>query len=118
MENAMDYVKIKALAAEMAKDLKTPADLNALSAQRTNVTVEAERSSMLRCKSTRGTPPTRRKGGANTSSRNGYTANTLKGDHGQIEIATPRDREATFELQLMRKGQTRITGMDGQIHYF
>ncbi|MFK5057809.1 IS256 family transposase, partial [Klebsiella pneumoniae] len=31
------------------------------------------------------------------------------------ELRTPRDREATFEPQLLKKNQTRITGMDNQI---
>lgn len=30
-------------------------------------------------------------------------------------IATPRDRLGTFEPEIIKKGQTRITGMDGQI---
>ena len=35
----MNQEKIKALAAELAKDLKIPEDLSALSAQLTNITV-------------------------------------------------------------------------------
>ncbi len=34
---------------------------------------------------------------------------------GPLELRTPRDREATFEPQLLKKNQTRITGMDNQI---
>jgi putative transposase len=30
-------------------------------------------------------------------------------------MRTPRDREATFKPQLLKKNQTRITGMDTQI---
>jgi len=48
-------------------------------------------------------------------SRNGYSAKKLKGDHGEVDIQTPRDRNATFEPQLIKKGQSRITGMDKQI---
>ena len=47
--------------------------------------------------------------------RNGKSKKTLKGDFGEIEIATPRDREATFEPQLIGKGQTRMAGLDGKI---
>ncbi|MWQ83449.1 transposase, partial [Glaesserella parasuis] len=36
-------------------------------------------------------------------------------DEGEIEIETPRDRDGTFEPQLIKKNQTRITGMDEQI---
>lgn len=41
-------------------------------------------------------------------SRNGYSSQTLKGDRGEVEINTPRDRNGTFEPQLIRKGQTRL----------
>ena len=36
-------------------------------------------------------------------------------DDGEIELSTPRDRENTFEPQLIKKNQTRITQMDSQI---
>ncbi len=36
-------------------------------------------------------------------------------DDGAIELNTPRDRENNFELQLIKKNQTRITQMDSQI---
>ncbi|SUB34714.1 Transposase and inactivated derivatives [[Pasteurella] mairii] len=36
-------------------------------------------------------------------------------DESEIEIDTPRDRDGTFEPQLIKKNQTRITGMDEQI---
>ena len=49
------------------------------------------------------------------NSRNGYSPKTLKGDHGEVEIATPRDRNSTFEPQLVSKGQTRLTQFDDQI---
>lgn len=109
----MDQEKLKALAAELAKDLKTPADLNALSAQLTKLTVEAALNAEMQ--EHLGYAPYESKGRDTPNSRNGYTSKTLKGDHGEIEIATPRDREASFEPQLVRKGQTRITGMDEQI---
>jgi putative transposase len=49
------------------------------------------------------------------NSPNGYSSKTLKGDHGEIELKTPRDRTGSFEPQLIKKNQTRITGMDDQI---
>jgi len=55
------------------------------------------------------------KGRGTGNSRNGYSRKTLKGDHGEVEIDTPRDRDATFEPQLVRKGQTRLTQFDDQI---
>ena len=43
------------------------------------------------------------------------TDQVLKGNDGAIPIDIPRDREGSFEPELMRKGQTRIDGMDDKI---
>lgn len=42
------------------------------------------------------------------------TKTVTTGD-GPLELRTPRDRDGTFEPQLVKKNQTRITGMDNQI---
>jgi putative transposase len=47
--------------------------------------------------------------------RNGKSKKTLKGEFGEIEITTPRDREASFEPRIIAKGQTRMAGLDGKI---
>jgi len=109
----MNQDKIKALALELAKDLKTPEDLSAFSAQLTKITVESALNAEL--EHHLGYAPHEIKGRNSGNNRNGYTAKRLKGDHGDIEINTPRDRDSTFEPQLISKGQTRITGMDDQI---
>ena len=49
------------------------------------------------------------------NSRNGTTSKTLKGDFGEIELQTPRDRKGEFEPQLIKKSQTRWTGFDDKI---
>jgi len=54
------------------------------------------------------TPP-----GANH--RNGGTAKTLGTDVGDVQIAAPRDRDASFEAQLVKKRQTRLSGLDDRI---
>ena len=55
------------------------------------------------------------KGRGSGNSRNGTTAKTLKGDHGEVEIETPRDRNGSSEPRLVKKGQTRLTQKDDQI---
>ena len=52
---------------------------------------------------------------ASGNSRNGYSQKTLKGEQGHIEIAIPRDRQGSFEPQLVKKGQTRFEGYDDKI---
>ena len=53
-------------------------------------------------------------GGAGNT-RNGSTAKTLATEHGAVEVRTPRDRQATFEPQIVRKGQRRFEGFDDKI---
>ena len=47
--------------------------------------------------------------------RNGTTRKTLKGNDGAFPIDVPRDRDGSFEPELIKKGQTRIDGMDDKI---
>jgi putative transposase len=49
------------------------------------------------------------------NSRNGKSNKKLKGDFGEIELETPRDREASFEPKIIAKHQTRWTGFDDKI---
>jgi putative transposase len=52
---------------------------------------------------------------ATSNRRNGHSQKTLKGEQGQVEIDVPRDRQGTFEPQLVQKGQTRLDGFDEKI---
>ncbi|EHK4824024.1 IS256 family transposase [Salmonella enterica subsp. enterica serovar Abony] len=107
----MEEKKLKALAPELAKGLKTEADLNAFSRMLTKLTVETALNAELT--DHLGHEKNAPKAGSNT--RNGYSSKTLLCDDGEIELNTPRDRENTFEPQLIKKNQTRITQMDSQI---
>jgi putative transposase len=49
------------------------------------------------------------------NSRNGKSAKTIKGKRGQLRIDVPRDRDSSFEPQLVKKGQTRFDGFDEKI---
>ena len=44
------------------------------------------------------------------NTRNGSSAKTLKGDFGALPLEIPRDRDGSFEPQLIPKHQTRWTG--------
>ena len=55
------------------------------------------------------------KGNNSGNSRNGKSKKTLKGDFGSLPIEVPRDRNATFEPQIVPKGQTRFEGFDDKI---
>lgn len=49
------------------------------------------------------------------NSRNGNSKKTVRDKDGQIEISVPRDRQGSFEPQLIKKGQTRIKGFDEKV---
>src|SRR5436305_10404940 len=54
--------------------------------------------------------------GYNTgNSRNGTTPKTVKGDFGEMVVETPRDRNGSFEPQILQKHQTRFDGFDEKI---
>jgi len=55
------------------------------------------------------------KGHNSGNSRNGKSKKTLKGDFGSMPIEVPRDRNSTFEPQIVPKGQTRFEGFDDKI---
>ena len=107
----MDEKQLQALANELAKNLKTPEDLSQFDRLLKKISVEAalnaEMSHHL------GYDKNQAKSGSNT--RNGYSTKTVTTVDGPLALRTPRDREATFEPQLVKKNQTRITGMDNQI---
>lgn len=49
------------------------------------------------------------------NSRNGRTKKRVKTDAGEVAIEVPRDRQGTFEPQLVRKGQRRLPGFDEKV---
>lgn len=98
---------------ELAKSIKSEKDLAALSKHLLKLTVE--RAMNVEMDEHLGYEKHAQQGKNSGNSRNGYSEKTLKGDFGEVDIKTPRDRNATFEPQLIRKNQTRITEFDSQI---
>lgn len=70
---------------------------------------------MLRWKSTLGSSKHAPEGPGSGNSRNGVTTKKLRGNHGNVEIDTPLDRNGTYEPLLVKKNQTRLTQMDDEI---
>jgi len=109
----MNEKELAKMAQEFAKKIKTPEDLSCLTSLLTKQVIEAalgaEMEEHLGYKKNQQTNK--------TNARNGYTKKTIKGSHGEIAIASPRDRECTFEPQLVKKRQSRLTQFDDQITY-
>jgi putative transposase len=49
------------------------------------------------------------------NSRNGARAKTVLTDIGPVEITVPRDRDGSFEPQIVRKRQRRLTGVEDMV---
>jgi len=62
-----------------------------------------------------GYPKHDHKGNNSGNSRNGKSKKTLKGDFGSLPLEVPRDRNSSFEPQIVPKGQTRFEGFDDKI---
>jgi putative transposase len=59
---------------------------------------------------TEASPPTKA-----PNRRNGRSKKTVRSETGELTIATPRDRDGTFEPQLIEKHQRRVPGFDEKI---
>ncbi len=107
----MNKNDLQAMAQAAAKNIKTEADLNEFRQMLTKITVEAALNAEL--DDHLGFSKHEQSDTAN--SRNGHTSKTLQTEDGQFEVATPRDREGSFEPQLVKKHQRRFTTMDDKI---
>jgi len=91
---------------ELLKDYKTPQDIlgeDGLLKELTKAVID-------RCLETEldthlGYPKHARKGNSTGNVRNGHSQKTLKGEQGHVDIEVPRDRQGTFEPQLVKKGK-------------
>lgn len=108
----MNKKEIEAFARKAAKGIKTEKDLSNFSQLLTKITIEAALNAEL--DDHLGYDKHEESNGSN--SRNGYSNKILTADEGQFEIDVPRDRDSSFEPQIVKKHQTRLTAMDEKIH--
>ena len=52
---------------------------------------------------------------SSTNSRNGYSQKTLKTSLGKVPIRVPRDREGSFEPQVVKKHQTDVSSIESKV---
>ena len=101
---------------ELLKDYQTPQDLlgeNGIIKQLTKAMIE--RCLQAEMQEHLGYPKHGRKKPESTNTRNGSGQKTLKSEHGELEIAVPRDRDGSFEPVLVKKRQTRLEGFEDKI---
>ncbi len=107
----MKKEEIEAFALKASKGLKSQKDLLDFTQMLTKITVEAALNAEL--DEHLGYEKNQKSNADNY--RNGNTSKTLKTEDGQFELATPRDRNGTFEPELVKKNQTRFTSMDDKV---
>lgn len=59
----------------------------------------------------KGAPP----GRGSRNSRNGHGRKRVLTESGSVEVSVPRDRDASFSPQLVKKGQSRLPGFDEKV---
>jgi len=105
--------KNKAIFKDLAKGVKTQKDLSKLVGQLMKTVIETALNSEL--DEHLGYEKNDKSDARKDNTRNGYSPKTIKGDLGEIEIQNPRDRESSFEPQLIPKHKTRLEGFEEKI---
>ena len=108
----MDKKQLEAIAAEAAKTIKTEKDLSDFSKMLKKITVERA----LEAELDDHLGYDKHQISDVENSRNGHSSKTLISEEGSYSIDIPRDRDGSFEPQLVKKHQTRLTMMDDKIH--
>lgn len=108
----MNRKELEAFAREAAKSIKSEKDLCDFSKMLKKITVEAALNAELddHLGYDKHQPSTV------SNNRNGYSSKTLITEDGEFQVDVPRDRDSSFEPQIVKKHQTRLTAMDDKIH--
>ncbi|QDV81647.1 IS256 family transposase [Planctomycetes bacterium TBK1r] len=111
--------QVEQLAAEFARNASSIGELNALVKTMMKSGIETMLNSELdhhldqeQSEPASGSTPSKEK---RNNCRNGHSSKKLKGDFGELEIETPRDRDSTFEPKIIEKHRRRIDGFDDKI---
>ena len=109
----MNKEEIKSIAEAAAKNIKTEQDLAEFSQMLRKITIETALNTEL--DDHLGYSKHEKSGSKN--SRNGHGSKHLQTEDGTFELNTPRDRQGSFEPELVKKHQRRFTSMDDKILY-
>lgn len=110
----MDKKRRDELLAELMADYKNPEDLigpNGILRQMTAALVQRAMETEL----TDHLGYEKNEPSGNGNSRNGYSSKKLKTGRGEVKVKIPRDRDCSFEPQIVKKHQTRFDGFDDKI---
>jgi putative transposase len=109
----MNKKELEAFGKQAAKSIKTEADLTDFRRMLTKITVEAA----LNAELDEHLGYARHEQSQQNNYRNGYSSKIIRTEDGEVDLDAPRDRDSSFEPQLVKKNQTRFTSMDDKILY-
>jgi transposase-like protein len=110
-DRQMDKRELQKIAQAAAKNIKTEDDLNEFRQMLTKITVETALNAELEDH----LGFAKHEVSESRNARNGSTRKTLQTEDGEFALDTPRDRDGSFEPQLVKKHQRRFTSMDDKI---
>jgi transposase-like protein len=110
-DRQMDKRELQKIAQAAAKNIKTEDDLNEFRQMLTKITVETALNAELEDH----LGFAKHEMSESRNARNGSTRKTLQTEDGEFALDTPRDRDGSFEPQLVKKHQRRFTSMDDKI---
>ena len=96
---------IETIGKELAKDVKTQKDLSDITGKLMKVVLESALNAELT--DHLGYKKDEKSDSRKSNTRNGFSQKTIKSDKGELELQTPRDRQATFEPKIVPKGKTQ-----------
>ncbi|GEK56177.1 hypothetical protein PES01_30220 [Pseudoalteromonas espejiana] len=95
----MNNKELEAFAKQAAKSIKTEADLTDFRKMLTKVTVEAA----LNAELDEHLGYARHEQASKDNYRSGYSPKTIRTEDGEVDLDAPRDRDSSFEPQLVKK---------------
>lgn len=98
---------------ELTKDFKSPEEMESLYAQMLQHMINRGLSAELDAHL--GAAPAAGSNAQRANKRNGKSVKTVQSANGPLTVETPRDRLGTFEPQLVKKRQVRLSGMEDKI---
>ena len=106
-------MNLQLIGKELAKGVKTQSDLKEVTGQLMKVILESALNAEL--EDHLGYQKNKKSEKRRENTRNGHSAKTVKGDHGEVELEIPRDRDASFGPKIIPKGKTRLEGFENVI---
>jgi hypothetical protein len=112
----MDKKKLEGAIDALLKEYRTPADIvgpDGLLKQMTKALLERAMAAELT--QHLGYEKHAASGRGSGNSRNGTSRKSIQGDFGEVELEVPRDRNGSFEPQIVGKHERRFAGFDDKI---